>query len=96
MSPNNIEGPRTWQLDMALSRTFQVRERQRLEFRGEAFNVFNSFIPGDPTANFTALNNNTFGQINFSKDARIMQFVLKYVFQVISRGLHGLIRVIRG
>jgi Carboxypeptidase regulatory-like domain len=80
MSPNNIEGPRTWQLDMALSRTFQVRERQRLEFRGEAFNVFNSFIPGDPTANFTALNNNTFGQINFSKDARIMQFVLKYVF----------------
>ena len=80
MSPNNIEGPRTWQLDIALSRNFQFRENQKLEFRGEAFNVLNSFIPGDPTANFTNFSNNTFGQINFSRDARIMQFVLKYVF----------------
>ena len=77
MSPNNIQGPGTWQFDMALSRTFEVREAQRLEFRGEAFNVTNSLIRMNPT---TALNSNTFGQINTSRDARVMQFVLKYVF----------------
>jgi hypothetical protein len=77
MSPQNIEGPSTWQFDLALSRSFQVRENQKLEFRGEAFNVTNSLIRMNPTL---AMNNNTFGQINTARDARIMQFVLKYVF----------------
>jgi hypothetical protein len=74
---------------MALSRFFQVRENQRLEFRAEAFNVTNSiimpptlvaapgFAAGGPVAN---LNSNTFGQILNSRDARIMQFALKYSF----------------
>jgi hypothetical protein len=73
----NIEGPGTWQLDMALSRNFQVRENQRMEFRAEMFNVTNSLIRDAPTTNF---NSNTFGQINSSANARIMQFALKYVF----------------
>ena len=77
MSPNNIAGPGPWQFDMALSRTFQVREAQRIEFRGEAFNVTNSLIRDNPT---TTYNSNTFGQITSSLNARIMQFVLKYVF----------------
>jgi hypothetical protein len=77
MSPNNIAGPGTWQFDMALSRTFQVRENQRLEFRGEAFNVTNSLVRDNPTTTF---NSNTFGQITSSLNARIMQFALKYVF----------------
>jgi hypothetical protein len=77
MSPNNMQGPGTWQFDMALSRTFPFREDQRLEFRGEAFNVTNSLIRENPN---TTLNSNTFGQINSSRDARVMQFVLKYVF----------------
>jgi hypothetical protein len=77
MRRGNIEGPGTWQFDMALSRTFQVREAQRLEFRAEAFNVTNSLIKLPPT---TVLNSNTFGQIISSRDARIMQFALKYVF----------------
>jgi hypothetical protein len=74
---NNIEGPGTWQFDLALSRIFQLRESQRLEFRAEAFNVMNSFRRGNPGLN---LNNNTFGQITTSLDARVMQFALKYVF----------------
>jgi hypothetical protein len=77
MRKGNIEGPGTCQFDMALSRTFQVREAQRIEFRAEAFNVTNSLIRLNPT---TTLNSNTFGQIISSRDARIMQFALKYVF----------------
>jgi hypothetical protein len=78
MSPNNIQGPGTWQFDMALSRTFQFNETQRVEFRGEAFNVTNSLIRDNPTTNYNTTN--TFGQITSSLNARIMQFVLKYIF----------------
>ena len=77
MGPTNIEGPGTWQFDLALSRTFQFRETQKMEFRGEAFNVTNSLRRSNPTV---SLNSNIFGQINSSSDARIMQFVLKYLF----------------
>jgi hypothetical protein len=62
---------------MALSRVFRIRESQRMEFRAEAFNVTNSLIRGNPNL---SLNGNTFGQINTSRDARIMQFALKYIF----------------
>jgi hypothetical protein len=77
MRPNNIEGPGTWQLDLALTRAFRFTEAQRLEVRGEAFNVTNSLRPGNPITNFR---NRLFGQINTSSDARVMQFVLKYLF----------------
>ena len=63
---------------MALSRIFQVREAQRLEFRAEAFNVTNTARFGNPATNLNALN--TFGLITTSSDARVMQFALKYVF----------------
>jgi len=72
-----IEGPGSWQFDAALSRTFQIGERQRLEFRAEAFNVTNSFRMNDPTTNF---NSGLFGQVTSAQDPRIMQFALKYVF----------------
>src|SRR5436309_12280734 len=34
--------PSTWNLDMAMSRTFNLREAQRLEFRAEVYNVTNT------------------------------------------------------
>ena len=74
---NAVVGPHTWSFDMALSRTFNIREMQRLEIRAEAFNVLNSFRPGAPS---TILNSNTFGQIRTALDQRIMQFALKYAF----------------
>ena len=80
MHPFNIEGPGYWQLDMALARTFQIRESQRLEFRAEAFNLTNTFIPKDPLAGSLSFNSNTFGQITTSGDARVMQFALRYAF----------------
>jgi hypothetical protein len=73
----SIAGPGTWQFDTALSRTFQFRETQKMEFRAEAFNITNSFRMKDPTTNF---NSNTFGQVLSAQDPRIMQFALKYFF----------------
>ena len=73
----SIAGPGTWQFDAALSRTFQLREAQKLEFRVEAFNLTNSFRMNDPT---TILTSNIFGQVTSAKDPRIMQFALKFVF----------------
>jgi hypothetical protein len=80
MRPFNIEGPGYWQIDMALARTFQVREAQKVELRAEAFNLTNRFIPKDPIAGSLSLNSNTFGQITTSGDARILQFALRYMF----------------
>ena len=73
----NIVLPTSWQFDMALSRIFRFRESQRIEVRAEAYNVTNSFRPGNPNM---ALNSATFGQIRTARDPRIMQFALKYLF----------------
>ena len=77
MGRYSITGVNVWAFDTALSRVFRVRENQRLEFRAEAYNVLNSFRPGDPN---TALNSSTFGAIRTALDPRIMQFAVKYVF----------------
>src|SRR5581483_5031258 len=66
----NIPGPGFFQLDMMLSRQFRIHEGQSLEFRGEAFNVTNSFRAGSETngtpnglSGVTTVQSNTFGQI---------------------------------
>jgi len=77
MNLRTVRGPKAWQFDAAISRSFKIVEKQSLEFRGEAYNVTNSFRPDNPN---TALNNQFFGQIRTAQDARILQFALKYVF----------------
>jgi hypothetical protein len=73
----SIPGPGFWEIDTALSRTFNVRENVKLEARGEAFNLTNSFRAGTPV---TARNNPQFGQILTAQDPRIIQLALKLVF----------------
>ena len=77
MGRNNIQGPPTWSFDAAVSRVFRFREAQRVELRAEAYNVTNSFRPGNPSA---TLSSSTFGQIRTSGAPRIMQFALKFIF----------------
>ena len=77
LAPLNVLGPGYWQFDVALSRTFPVKEGQRMEVRAEAFNVTNSTRLMNPVANLNAGN---FGQITTARDPRIMQFALKYIF----------------
>ena len=60
MGVYGINGPAVGNFDFALYRTFTLTERMNLEFRGEAFNLFNNFERGDPV---TAFNNPQFGNI---------------------------------
>jgi hypothetical protein len=47
---NRVNGPAYWDLDLALSRRFVIKERQYLELRADAFNLSNSFVPAFPGA----------------------------------------------
>lgn len=55
---DRMRSPGFWNLDTSLFRAFPIREGLKLEFRAEAFNIFNTVIYGQPqndmadTANF--------------------------------------------
>ncbi len=72
-----IQLPTYWQFDASLARVIKVRESQNVELRFEAYNVLNSFRPGEIDLAFTSAQ---FGKIRTALDPRIMQFVLKYSF----------------
>src|SRR5262249_27629139 len=82
----NFPGPGSVQVDVALSRMIQIREKQMLQVRGEAFNLPNHLNPGIPVA---ATNSAAFGKIQSDisgtsglspGNQRIVQIALKYVF----------------
>jgi hypothetical protein len=81
---NTLRGPGAWNTDISLSRSFPISEKgQRLDFRAEAFNVFNHprFLnPGSGVLPTATMNSPAFGQITSARDPRIMQFALKYIF----------------
>ena len=77
LGANNIEGRGTFNVDMSLARLFPVTERQKIEFRAEAFQILNHPILGQPS---TTLSGTTFGRTTSSIGERIMQFALKYNF----------------
>ena len=77
LSRSTILNPGAWNLDVALSRSFPITERQSVTFRAEAFNFFNHTRFGAPT---TAMNSSQFGQILTAGDPRIMQMAVKYTF----------------
>ena len=69
---NNMKGPGVFQLNLALSRDFPIRERMKLQLRAEAFNLpnhLNPFTPGIGPINTTLFggqvpfNSSNFGQI---------------------------------
>jgi hypothetical protein len=73
----NYIGPWELNINTALTRKFQVREGQTVEFRAEAFNVPNRLNANNPT---NAINSPNFGKVLTAKDPRIIQLALKYVF----------------
>jgi hypothetical protein len=83
---NLVRAPGAWQMDFALSRIIDLRESTRLQFRAEAFNVFNHAQYGAPLADISAPS--TFGRIlttvnsgpTGSGTPRQLQFALRLVF----------------
>ncbi len=90
MSPGSVISPGFTEIDLALSRTFAIRERLRLDIRGEAFNVPNSFRPGCPAGSTTCagvafigqslVTAATFGKVTNAMDPRIIQLSMKLLF----------------
>ena len=78
MNAYNVLGPAYWQLDLALSRDFRVREGHTLQVRGEAFNILNGVRLNNPAVTVAA--STTFGKILSAQDPRIVQLAMKYVF----------------
>ena len=93
---NSLKGPHTVQLNMAMSRTFAIREHQSIQFRAEAFNLPNHVNLATPGAGGAGgigrgvnLNAPNFGQITSDisgnnglapGDYRIIQFAMKLIF----------------
>jgi hypothetical protein len=72
-----LVGPGRWNVDMGVTRAFRI-DRRQLQFRLEAFNVFNHVNPANPVS---ALNNPNFGRITAAAtDPRILQLAVKYLF----------------
>jgi hypothetical protein len=73
-----LYAPGTQTVDVSLSRTFPIKDRIRLQFRAEAFNLFNTPQFGFPNQNIGAP---TAGRITTTiGDNRSMQFALKLDF----------------
>jgi len=76
-SHNSLRGPGYFDVDLAISREFKLREWMTLRARVEAFNALNHPNFNGPVSNISASN---FGQITTASDPRIMQASMKLVF----------------
>jgi hypothetical protein len=72
-----IYGPGSIQFDVALSRGFKLKERTRLDFRADMFNIMNHGNWSNPT---TSIASSTFGQITSFGSPRYIQMALKLFF----------------
>ena len=61
LGKNTGRGPMLWQVDPALTKHTRLTERMNIDFRAEAFNIFNRAQYGDPVASVS--NAAQFGQI---------------------------------
>jgi hypothetical protein len=78
---NILSGPNFWNIDMSLLKEFTMpwSEKQKLQFRADAFNIFNHTNFDLPGASL--INTATFGDITKTvNDARQLQLGLKYSF----------------
>jgi hypothetical protein len=74
---NAFRAPSLEQWDFAANKNFRIRERARLQFRSEFFNLTNHTNFGIPNTNYGA---SAFGQIRTTYPARQIQFALKLIF----------------
>jgi hypothetical protein len=81
---NTFVGPGYWAVDTSIFKTFQLSDRFRLQFRAEAFNIFNhtNFQLGGATGptGINKVNSPQFGQAGGTFNPRQVQFGLKLSF----------------
>jgi hypothetical protein len=77
LANNSLIGPGRFNVDMGLVRGFRIGGERQVQFRAEAFNLFNRVNLSNPVS---ALNSPNFGLITSAGDARIVQLALKYTF----------------
>ena len=75
---NVFIGPKYYNIDVAMHKSFRLRQSQSFQIRAEAYNIFNNTRFDLPNTN---LNSPEFGRLTSSVgSARKMQFALRYQF----------------
>ena len=74
---NILRNPGNANVDIGLFKNIPLFEGHRVQFRAEAFNVFNRVNLGNPNANRNAA---AFGRITAAGSPRVIQLALKYQF----------------
>jgi hypothetical protein len=75
---NNLRAPSFWSADMVVQKNIPFGKGRELQFRLEAFNVFNHINKGNPNVDITNVN---YGKItSMSSRSRQLQIGLRFVF----------------
>ena len=75
-----VNGPPTSRVDFTLSKYFRFGESTSLQFRAEAFNVFNHTNFRNLSTSRAITNEALFGSVTSFRDPRVLQFGLKFLF----------------
>ena len=75
-----FSGPGILNSDVALLKDTKLGESRSIQFRAEAFNVFNHAQFSNPSGNFNNTGAGGFGYVNSARDPRIIQVALKVLF----------------
>jgi hypothetical protein len=82
LRPDPFQAQRYWNVDFSVFRGFPLwGEGRKVEFRAEAFNLFNTVIFGSPNSDVS--NPANFGTVTSranANDARVLQFGLRFIF----------------
>ena len=74
---NVLRGPGAFNVNLTLSKHFVIHEKYDMEFRVDAFNLFNNVQFSNPDTN---IGDPSFGQISSTADPRILQLALHFKF----------------
>jgi hypothetical protein len=74
---NNVRGPKFWQVDLAALKQIRVAASAKVEFRVEAFNLFNRVNFTPPASNRSL---STFGTITNTYPSRQIQLGFKLLW----------------
>jgi len=79
-SRGEVDGPPTARMDFTLSKYFRFNESTSIQFRAEAFNVFNHTNFRNLSTSRAITNEALFSSVTSFRDPRVLQFGLKLLF----------------